>query len=256
MDPCALLEHIAAQYRGIVGDNLVGVYVHGSLAFGCFHPGHSDIDFLVVVERTPSLNEKQALLRVLLDTEDQAPAKGLEMSVVRAAVCRPFVYPTPFELHYSAAHRAACRADPAAYCASMQGVDPDLAAHVTVLRRAGRVVWGRPIAAVFGDVPPEAYRDSLRRDSADACELVGRYPVDVVLNLCRGAAFEQEGAVLSKAQGGDWGRRRLPARFAPLIARAACCYRQGVGGPLDPGQCRDFCRYMLAALGLPSADEG
>ena len=34
-----LLEEIAGAYASICGDNLVGVYVHGSLAFGCFSLG-------------------------------------------------------------------------------------------------------------------------------------------------------------------------------------------------------------------------
>ncbi|MBF0777492.1 nucleotidyltransferase domain-containing protein [Streptococcus cuniculi] len=33
-----------------VGSNLVGIYVHGSLAYGCFSWEQSDIDFLVVVK--------------------------------------------------------------------------------------------------------------------------------------------------------------------------------------------------------------
>ena len=30
--------------------------------------------------------------------------KGIEMSIVTKTVCNPFVYPTPFELHFSAMH--------------------------------------------------------------------------------------------------------------------------------------------------------
>lgn len=31
---------------------------------------------------------------------DYAPQKGIEMSVLRRDVCKPFVYPTPYELHF------------------------------------------------------------------------------------------------------------------------------------------------------------
>ena len=44
----ALLDTVAGRYEEILGKNLVGIYAHGSLAFGCFSWERSDIDFLVV----------------------------------------------------------------------------------------------------------------------------------------------------------------------------------------------------------------
>ena len=38
--------------RRILGENLVGVYLHGSAAMGCFHPKLSDLDFIAVVEES------------------------------------------------------------------------------------------------------------------------------------------------------------------------------------------------------------
>ena len=61
-----LLHHIAAACRNTLGDTLAGVYVHGSLAFGCFCWTQSDIDFLVAVRRPLSQAQKEALLRALL----------------------------------------------------------------------------------------------------------------------------------------------------------------------------------------------
>ena len=45
----------------------------------------------------------------------QAPAKGIEMSIVRRKFCAPFVYPTPFELHFSAMHLNWFRENPGDY---------------------------------------------------------------------------------------------------------------------------------------------
>ena len=61
-----ILEQIKTSYQEILKDNLTGIYVHGSIAFGCFNWEKSDIDFLVVVKHAPSLQEKKALIRVLL----------------------------------------------------------------------------------------------------------------------------------------------------------------------------------------------
>ena len=75
-----LLHRIAAACRNTLGDTLAGVYVHGSLAFGCFCWTQSDIDFLVAVRRPLSQTQKEALLRALLALEPDAPSKGLEVS--------------------------------------------------------------------------------------------------------------------------------------------------------------------------------
>lgn len=51
-----LLDKIAEGYRGILKDNLVGIYVHGSIAMKCFHWDKSDIDFIAVVRESLSLD--------------------------------------------------------------------------------------------------------------------------------------------------------------------------------------------------------
>ena len=49
--PQALLDALVAESRLCLGDTLVGVYLHGSAAMGCYHPAHSDLDLLVVVHQ-------------------------------------------------------------------------------------------------------------------------------------------------------------------------------------------------------------
>lgn len=244
MDCQALMTRIAAAYRDILQENLLGIYVHGSIAFGCFQPQRSDVDFIVVVGCEPPLTEKCALIRTLLELEDTAPPKGVEMSVVQAGVCRPFVYPTPYVLHYSRMHRQRCLADVEAYCAAMHGTDVDLAAHFTVIRAVGLTVYGRPIAEIFGEVPKAAYLDSIRADVANAAEDVLREPVYVLLNLCRVLAYQEEEKVLSKAQGGQWGVQKLPAVYAPLLRQALACYTTGEDAVFAPEATQRFCAYM------------
>ena len=104
-----ILIKIANEYYKILGNNLIGIYVHGSIAFGCFNPNKSDIDFIVVVNNIPSLEEKEALVQMLLCLNKEVPDKGYEMSVVLSRFCKEFIYPTPFELHYSIAHLHRCK---------------------------------------------------------------------------------------------------------------------------------------------------
>ena len=230
MNEWELLQRIGSEYSRILAKDLTGIYVHGSIAFGCFRWACSDIDFLVVVERPLSLAQKEALIRVLLDLDSSAPPKGFEMSVLLRSACAPFAEPTPFELHYSNAHRANYRSNLSGACQALQGFDPDLGAHLTVVRKAGIVLCGLPIEQVFAPVPAASYVRSVWYDVKQAAEDIGSDPVYHVLNLCRALACVEEGLVLSKAQGGEWGMKRLP-EHREVIKAALCAYREGMPAP-------------------------
>ena len=49
-----LADRVLSALREQVGDDLLGVYVHGSAALGGFVPGHSDLDVLAVVSDVES----------------------------------------------------------------------------------------------------------------------------------------------------------------------------------------------------------
>lgn len=228
MPALELLSRVADGFRQILGHNLTGFYVHGSVAFGCFRWETGDLDFLAVVDEPPTSAQKEALIRLLLSLDGEAPQKGFEMSVVLRRCLFPFLHPTPFELHYSNAHRDHAQADPAAFSRDMHGVDADLAAHCTVLHRAGLTLYGPPIHEVIGPVPRESYVDSILADVQDAESDVRDHPVYVTLNLCRVLAFLQEDKVLSKQQGGQWGLARLPEKYHPLLQSALDAYEGAV----------------------------
>ncbi len=243
-----LLEEIASAYASICGDNLVGVYVHGSLAFGCFHWGSSDLDFLVVTQEEPRLQEKTAMIQKLLEQEKQAPPKGFEMSVVLRRYCDPFCYPTPFVLHYSQRHQAECQSDPVAYSGRMHGEDWDLAAHFTVVHTVGMTLWGEKKETVFGAVPPKQYLDSIRRDITAAQQEVEQNPVYVLLNLCRVLAYQQTGAVLSKKAGAVWALRQIPQHYRPVVQHALQCYESGAVCRIEKRALRGTAAYLSAQV--------
>ncbi|MBO5220548.1 MAG: DUF4111 domain-containing protein [Clostridia bacterium] len=246
MSEAELLKTIAAGYREILGGAFVGLYVHGSLAFGCFRREVSDLDFIVAVSEPPSDDARIRMIRLLLSLEPEAPAKGFEMSVVLKRYCRNFIYPTPYELHYSIAHREKAMADVAAYCRDMRGTDRDLAAHFTVVRAVGYAFDGPPVHALFGEVPRMAYIDSLLYDVENAAAEIGDAPMYLTLNLCRVLAYLQDGAVLSKEQGGKWGLAKLPARWHPAIRAALDSY---AGKQAEfPADMQEFAGFMLGEI--------
>lgn len=220
-----MLDRIRDTHREILGDNLTGIYVHGSIAFGCFRWESGDIDYLAVVREPVPLRERIELVETLLRLDRDAPPKGIEMSVVLERHCRDFVHPTPFDFHFSNMHKEAARRDPAAFCGWMHGEDEDLAAHFSVVREAGIPLCGPEARDVFAPVPREAFLDSVRSDIRGACGMTEDPPVYRVLTLCRVLAYLREGRFLSKEQGGEWGIRNLPVEYARMIRKLTDKYR-------------------------------
>ena len=245
-----LLDQFTESTRNILGDDLVGVYLHGSAVMGCFNPAKSDLDLLVVVESEPEDTVKRRYMDMVLRLDAGAPAKGLELSVLRRRDCAPFVHPTPFVLHYSRAHLDWYRREPEDYVQKMKGEDPDLAAHITILRHRGKALWGAPVEAVFAPVPREAYLDSIRADVADAMDRILENPVYVTLNLCRVMAFTREGLILSKQEGGKWGMGNLPWACHSIIEGALEAYATDRKMQVSREKALKFARFMLDRIGL------
>lgn len=250
-----LTKHFTALCREAFGENLLGVYLHGSMAMGCFNPQKSDIDLLAVVHGEPTDDEKLRFMQQLVILNEEAPAKGIEMSIVTEAAVKPFVYPTPFVLHFSPMHLRWFRQDPQGYVQHMKGEDPDLAAHCTVLLRRGIVLWGAPIARIFGEVPKTAYLSSILQDVAAAEEDILTDPLYMTLNLCRVLAYAEEGLILSKQEGGQWGLEKLPEAYRPQVRQALACYAAGEVMTADMQTAPAFARELLERIRTVAAPE-
>lgn len=90
------------------------------------------------------------------------------MSVVHESDCRPFKYPTPFKLHFSNAHKEKFKEDLSDYCKKMNGVDKDLAAHITIINEVGIKLCGKEINQEFAPVEKKYYLDSILWDIENA----------------------------------------------------------------------------------------
>lgn len=220
-----ILDEFVDITRQIMGEKLTGIYLHGSMAMGCFNAKKSDIDLIVIVEDGISDTQKMQFMELVVRLNKQAPAKGLEISIVKREYCNPFAYPTPFELHFSPAHLQWFRDDPQGYIEGMNGVDIDLAAHFSIINHYGIVLYGEAVEKVFAAVPKKDYVDSICADIKNAAEDIADDPVYVILNLCRVLAFLKDGLYLSKEEGGKWAKEHLDLKFSALIEDALECYR-------------------------------
>jgi hypothetical protein len=248
MDVQLLLDTLKRRFVAILGENLVGMYAHGSIAFGCFRWKTSDIDLVVVVDSTIDAPTKLRLLEILVSLLPQAPPKGFEMSIVLKGNCLRFTYPTPYELHFSNQWLHAYHTDPLAICGDEVKTDPDLAAHFTVIRHVGQVLCGAPIEEIFGEVDRAFYLDSIIRDSLGAVGDIGKDPVNVVLNLCRVLAFVQEGLVVSKVAGGQWALGYIDPDFRKIVQTAIDAYTADGCEAAYMAKVQAFCGDMLRRI--------
>ena len=244
----AFLVSFVEQSRRILGDRLTGIYLHGSAAMGCFNSRKSDIDLLVVIKNGLPVRLKRQYMDMAVRMNAQAPAKGIEFSIIREDVCRPFVHPTPFELHFSIAHLAWYQSDPEGYVSKMNGTDPDLAAHATILYHRGKTLFGKEIKEVFSEVRREDYWDSIVGDIENAVEDIAAQPLYIILNLCRVLAYKREGLILSKQEGGEWGLAHLPHPYKDLVRAAMAEYRTGIPSGLERMPAREYAEYMLTQI--------
>jgi predicted nucleotidyltransferase len=249
------VDELVGDLRGLIGDEeLTGVYLHGSLAAGCFNPARSDLDVLAVTRGPVSLETKVALARRLLELS-RRPAP-IEISLVWEAGIHPWRYPTPYEFHYSEDWRATYEREleDGSWREWNAGelVDADLAAHFTILRARGLCLYGAPIRQVFPEVPARDYLDSVMGDVLSAeCGLdaLQGHATYAILNACRTLAYLTEGKVLSKDEGGGWGLARLPERYRPALAAVVRAYREDADdGQVEAEQIRELAAYLRGEL--------
>ena len=249
-DTKTLLSEFARWSEAILKDNLLGIYLHGSAVMGCFNPEKSDIDLIIVVNDRLSDDVKQAYMEMVVELSSLGPAKGIEMSIVPRDACKPFVYPTPFELHFSVGHLEWYRSNPEDYIQKMKGTDRDLAAHFTIIRQRGRCLYGLPIDDVFGEIPSSAYMDSIRNDVCDAADDIVRDTMYLTLNLARVLAYCKEGLVLSKKEGGEWALNNLPDEYHALVRDALREYQDGADISYDTDCAVRYAKDLLNRISV------
>ncbi len=248
VDALNLMRFIKERYLYILQDNLVGIYLHGSLASHSFLWERSDVDFLVVIRKRISVEKKIELLEVLYSLASEAPPEGFEMSVLLEKDCKPVVHPVPFELHFSPMYQREYERDAKGFCTRMHGEDPDLTAHIAFLHAYGIALYGPSVSQVFGRPKREDVLCSIREDSMDAGEHLHERPVYYVLNLCRAVAYKRENCMLSKRDGGQWAMTHMDSSHQRVIQAALNAYGTGLGMSYDEGQAESFCYDALTEL--------
>lgn len=241
-----LIEEIVESYKSILNDNLIGIYLHGSYVMEGFNPEYSDLDFLVLVKEDCDSKLKRELVEILIRLEKFAPFKGFEMSVVKGVDTLNPIRPIPYLLHYSKSLKEKYLEDMSYICSGDD--DPDLLAHLMVVKNRGVCAYGQPIECMIGKVSKDQYLSAVMHDLNDAKEGVEAFQEYYVLNICRTLMYLNEGQIASKVEGGRWALKHLPTKHIAIIEAALNTYSEGKQWNIGDEEVDDFLKDMFIEI--------
>jgi hypothetical protein len=222
-DVNALLRDLLDGARAILGDELVGLYLDGSLALGDFDPARSDVDFIAAVARplAPAQFDALAAMHRAIRDSDRPFAAELEGSYIPLPALRRH---NPVDASFANLERGPDEA------LKYTEHHSDWIIHRYTVREHGIVLFGPPPATLIDPVSP----DDVRRATAGVLrswwgapagvEAIARahpgYLAYAVQTICRALYALEHGEVASKAAATRWALATLDARWRPLIERA------------------------------------
>ncbi|WFT76511.1 aminoglycoside adenylyltransferase domain-containing protein [Halobacillus naozhouensis] len=219
------------EIKGVIDDDFIGFYIHGSLAMGGFNPKSSDIDVLVVTNETMIIETKERLVKLFLNcSNDPFP---VEISFVNKEQLKNWEHPFPFDFHFSEFWRRRYERDLSQekyqYINAGKGKDPDLAAHITITTHRGICLEGPPIHTIFPTVPRSHYISSIIGDYRSCIEEIQKDPIYCVLNIVRVYWYLKDGKISSKQEAGNWGKTSLSEQVNLTVHKAVHSYVDGKG---------------------------
>lgn len=214
-----VLNEFLTHVQATLPDEFSGLYLHGSLALGDFHPASSDIDFFVVTQNTLSAEtlDDLATMHRALEEMNFAWIPKLEGSYIPRNAMR--------------------RYDPTNHChprydyhtkMHVSGHGSDTLIQYWTLREKGIVLVGPPPASFIESVSPTELRQASRGilqewwlpQMEDTTRLQRpAYESYAILTMCRILYTLAHGAIVSKPTAGYWAQARYP-QWAEHIQRA------------------------------------
>jgi hypothetical protein len=190
-------KDVTRRLQSALGDDLLGVYLHGSAAMEAFQYQRSDIDMLAISKRELEDAERRLVGEVLMDPEMPCPGIGLEFTLVTDASLDVASKSPAFEVHLTTLPHDRKFVDGR----DREG-DPDLILHYAMCRARGRAVLGPAPQVILPDVP----RDWVLEAMLDELEwaLENAPPHYTILNACRAICYAETGNLVSKLEGGHW----------------------------------------------------
>jgi len=209
----SLLSRVPEALTRLLGTNLVGLYVYGSLFEASFDPSRSDVDRIAVTEQALAELEFHQLKEWLTEAAAINPWYGrLQMSfLIRGHVLAED--PRACLFQFGVLERTGSDGNPLIWMDFFQ---------------RGRTLWGAPPESFLPEITPAIFHQALVREvgylSEELCVKTDSrwrddlcYRVYAVLTLCRILYSARTGRVTSKTRAGQWALDRASLDRHDLI---------------------------------------
>ncbi|HET9912368.1 MAG TPA: aminoglycoside adenylyltransferase domain-containing protein, partial [Anaerolineales bacterium] len=243
-----ILNLLLSRVQEILGDQLIGMYLDGSLANGGFDT-YSDIDAVVATASDVSEQTFSALkeMHEQIMKIDSPWAVELEVSYIPQHALRRF---DPKDNFHPNLERGASQR------LKMMHHESDWIIHRHILRERGIVVTGPDPKTLVDPVLPDDLRQAIAKVLPFWFDPIFSNPSEIrkrgyqsffVLSLCRMLYTLKYGKILPKLAAAEWGKEHLDPRWQPLIERALLG-RQNPGVEADPEDIRETLEMMHYTL--------
>ena len=247
------LDRITESWKTHAGENLVGVYLHGSVALGAFRPASGDLDVLVVVKDAPTIETKLKIAEDMIAIDgDPCP---VELSAVRLCDVQPWRTSGSCVFHYSDFWRERVEKrlnDPDFDCYVLDRTfpDADVTSYIKLILQCGVTLYGPPPQEIFSDISDEDFWQGISADVEDydfhSCK--PRYLASNVLILGRILSFKKERRILSKYEAGLWMMENVPQNLKYLPERAVKIWFEGENHELPEDDLEKLRTYLIAEI--------
>jgi len=241
-----LLREVATGLPAVLGRNLVGVYLYGSLTQGAFDPGRSDVDCIAVTRRNLSDAQFRRLDAWLARLARSNPwASRLQMTfLIRDEVLtmnsRACLY------QFGVLRRCGSDGNPIIW--------------MNVLE-SGLRLYGESPESFVPEITPEILSGALVREVGYLREEMSLKPESewkdvpyyrayAVLTLCRILYSHGKGRVVSKRRAARWAVGHLPEEWHELIRRALAGDYERLSTKATLSRIRRFIAFADARLRL------
>jgi hypothetical protein len=241
----ALLTELLARLRDVLGGQLLGLYLHGSLVIGDFDLNVSDVDLLAVLA---------------VDLDDATAARLTAMHDALAA--DHAVWRGRIEVAYlSTAALATCKTQETRGARISPGepfhLIPFGRLHIVewyVVRKRGVALWGPAPETVIPPISRAEFVACVREHLAGWVEwsremdLRRAAQAYVVLTMCRALYALAHGDQVSKVASAAWAAEKFP-EWADLIRKAVAWRAAGDDSPPDDAEMtevRQFVEFTVA----------
>jgi predicted nucleotidyltransferase len=248
---------VVAIVRDLLGEALIGAYLHGSAVLGGLRPT-SDIDVLAVIDRPTTEPERRALVDRLLEVSGRrarrGPARPIELTILVQSDVRPWRHPPRVDFLYGEWRRD----DYEAGFVPAPELMADLGPEIALTLAGNRALAGPPPAEVLDPIPDADLRRAITAGVPSLMDDLDSDTRNVLLTLARIWATLATAQISSKDQAAAWALERLPDDLAGPLNLAREMYlegwaREGWGDELTAA--RATASHLVAEIRRANGDE-